>query len=47
MDLNYMKTKDSEFQLVIWRYVEDLQDKYPHIQWGWNGFGPMVHEGGY
>ena len=47
MDNKYMQDKDWESVLVIWRYVEGLQEKYPNLQWGWNGFGPMAHEGGY
>jgi len=27
-----------------WKIVEDLQEKYPHLRFGWWGFIPMVYE---
>ena len=27
-----------------WKIVEDLQEKYPHLRFGWYGFIPMVYE---
>ena len=27
-----------------WKIVEDLQEKYPHLRFGWYGFVPMVYE---
>ena len=27
-----------------WKIVEDLQEKYLHLRFGWYGFIPMVYE---
>jgi len=42
MDLNYTKDKGYEFVLHIWKAMEDLQEKYPHLELGWYGFIFMV-----
>ena len=31
-------------KLEQWKIVEDLQEKYPYLRFGWYGFIPMVYE---
>jgi len=37
MDLNYCTDK-SEVLKNIWEIMESIDEKYPHLRFGWDGF---------
>ena len=36
--------KADGIKIEQWKIVEDLQEKYLHLRFGWYGFIPMVYE---
>ena len=36
--------KADGIKIEQWKIVEDLQEKYPNLRFGWYGFIPMVYE---
>jgi hypothetical protein len=41
MDGAYLKDKP-EIQQQMWRWMEEMQDRHPHIEFGWWGFMPCI-----
>lgn len=41
MNLNYSTDKPLILK-TMWDIMEDLQDKYPHFNMGWDGFFIMI-----
>ena len=35
---------NDEMLKIQWDITEDLQEKFPHLRFGWYGFIPMVYE---
>lgn len=43
---DFLDTEHADLaKIEQWKIVEDLQEKYSHLRFGWYGFIPMVYEG--
>ena len=43
MDLKYSTDKPSALQ-IMWEAMEAMNEEFPHLRFGWNGFLIMVVE---
>ena len=43
MDLNYCKDKPGILQ-TMWEIMENVNEKYPHLRFGWDGFVLIIIE---
>ena len=41
MDTDYLKNKP-EIALQTWRWMEQMQERNPYIEFGWWGFMPCI-----
>jgi hypothetical protein len=36
--MDYFKDKPYQYRLTAWQVMEEMQEQYPHAEFGWDGF---------